>query len=153
MAGFERAFRKFLSGLYVITVRDGDRVNGMTAAWAMRASFKPPLVAVSIGKTRYSHDMIKRAGAFAVNVLAEGQVETGRHFGRSSGRDTDKFEDMDFDTAHTGAPLLKGVAAYLDCTLWGASDAGDHTIFIGEVKAAEVFRGKEPLPYRREDFF
>lgn len=153
MAGFDRALRKIQSGVYVITVKDGERINGMTAAWAMKASFKPPLVAVSIGKTRYSHGLIRNAGSFALNVLSVGQVEVGRRFGFKSGRNTDKFEGLKYDTARTGAPILGGVAAWLDCTLYGECDAGDHTIFLGEVLEAAHFEGVEPLLFKRKDFF
>jgi len=74
-------FRKVTNGVFIITTKCGDSVNGMTAAWVTRVSFKPPMVSVSIGKTRFSHNLIKKGSVFAVNILKEGQADIGKHFG------------------------------------------------------------------------
>ncbi len=147
-----RAFGKFTYGVYVVGAAHGGRVNALTCAWVMRVSHRPPLAAVAVGKTRFSHDLIARAEAFSVNVLAEGQVELARRFGLVSGRDIDKFADVPYRTAVTGAPILKGVAAWLDCRLVGSFPAGDHTIFVGEV--VEAWAGdKAPLRYDPRDYW
>ncbi len=140
----EEAFAKVVAGVHVITVKAGDRVNGMTAAWVSRVSHVPPLLMVSVGKTRFTHDLIREAGVFCVNVLADGQTELYENFGFSSGRDTDKFKDLEYDTADTGCPVLRDTAAYLDCKLVGECDAGDHTVFIGEAAAADA-SDRKPL--------
>ncbi len=123
MRDFEKAFRKILDGVFVITTKKEDRVNGMTAVWATRASFKPPMVSVSIGKNRYSHDMIKESRVFAVNILSEKQVAQGKHFGFKSGRNTDKFQDIEYTAGKTGSPILKDIAGYLDCKVVNSCDA------------------------------
>ncbi len=152
MSGFEKVFRKIFNGVFVITTKKGDKVNGMTAAWVSRASFKPPLLSVSIGKTRYSHGLIKDSGVFAVNVLSDKQIAAGKHFGFKSGRKTDKFEDIEYETRKTGSPILQDTAGYFDCKVVKACDAGDHTIFIGEVVDAEVNEDNHPLLFKHEDF-
>ncbi|MCR4287014.1 MAG: flavin reductase [Deltaproteobacteria bacterium] len=63
-SGIVEAAKLVSHGVYVITTNHNGRVNGMTAAWVGRASFEPPLVTVAIGKTRFSHDMIKGSGIF-----------------------------------------------------------------------------------------
>jgi flavin reductase (DIM6/NTAB) family NADH-FMN oxidoreductase RutF len=138
MSGFEKVFRKIFNGVFVITTKKGDIVNGMTAAWVSRASFKPPLLSVSIGKTRYSHDLIK---------------DSGEHFGFKSGRKTDKFEGIEYETRKTGSPILQNTAGYFDCNVVKTCDAGDHTIFTGEVVDAEVYEDNVPLLFKHEDFF
>ncbi len=153
MSGFEEAFRKIFNGVFVITTKKGEKVNGMTAAWVSRASFKPPLLSVSIGKTRYSHDLIKDSGVFAVNVLSDKQIAVGKHFGFKSGRKTDKFKDIEYETRKTGSPILPDTAGYFDCKVVKTCDAGDHTIFIGEVVDAEVYENNHPLLHRHKDFF
>jgi len=125
----------------------------MTAAWVTRVSFNPPLVMVSIGKTRFSHELIKKSKVFAVNILKEGQIEIGKHFGFKSGKKIDKFATIPFDTKATGSPILKEIAGYLDCKLISYVEAGDHTIFLGEVIDAGADRKALPLIYRKEDFF
>ena len=153
MSVFEKTFKKVLNGVFVITTKNGDRVNGMTAAWVVRASFKPPLLAVSIGKARYSHELIKESGVFAVNILSDRQIAEGKHFGFKSGRKTDKFSGIEYSTCKTGSPILTGIAGYLDCKVISLCDAGDHTIFVGEVLDAGEYENDGPLLYRHEDFF
>lgn len=149
----EKAFRQIFNGVFVITTKKGDKINGMTAAWVARSSFKPPMVSVSIGKSRFSHNLIKESGVFAVNILSEKQIAEGKHFGFKSGRKTDKFKDIEYVTAKTGAPILKNTAGYLDCRVVNSCDAGDHTIFVGEVIDGEVYETNKPLLYRHDDFF
>lgn len=148
------AQRKIIHGVYVISTRLNDRVNAMTAAWVARASFDPPLITVSIGKTRYSHDMIRESGVFAVNVLGPDNIATGKHFGLKSGRKTDKFAGIPYDTKVTGSPILKDCVAWADCRVVSHHDAGDHTVFIGQVLDGGVLREEvSTLIYDRESFY
>lgn len=148
------AEHRLIHGVYVISTKLGDKVNAMTAAWVGRASFSPPLVTVSIGKTRFSHDMIKASGIFAINVLGTGNIEVGKHFGLKSGRKTDKFADVAYDTKTTGAPILRDCIAWMDCKVISSHDAGDHTLFIGEVLDAGVLSNDaQTLLYDRDNFF
>lgn len=149
----DETFRKVSNGVFIITTKCDDRINGMTAAWVTRVSFKPPLVSISIGKARFSHNLIKKGGVFAVNILKEGQIDIGKHFGFQSGREVDKFATIPYYTKATGSPILKDIAGWLDCKVVGSCDAGDHTIFLGEVVDAWVDMDTTPLVYRREDFF
>lgn len=147
------ALKKLTHGVYVISTKCGDKVNAMTAAWVAQASFNPPLVTIAIGKTRYSHDLIKGGGVFAINVLGREGIPAGRHFGLTTGRKTDKFAHVPYDTKVTGCPVLKDAIAYLDCKVISYHDVGDHTLFIGEVMDGAVLKDEVPLVYRRKDFF
>ncbi len=148
------AERKIIHGVYVISTKLNDKVNAMTAAWVARASFDPPLVTVSIGKARFTHDMIKESGVFAVNVLSPDAIATGRHFGMKSGRKTDKFAGVDYFTSVTGSPLLKDCIAWMDCRVITACDAGDHTLFIGTVLDGGVLsEDAHTLIYDKETFY
>lgn len=147
--------QKYLAhGVYVISTVHEGRMNALTAAWVARASFVPPLITVSIGKTRFSHAMMLGSGVFAVSVLGKDDIEMGRHFGLKTGRKTDKFVGIDYETKVTGSPVLKECIAWLDCRVLSSHDAGDHTIFIGEVLDGGVRReGASPLIYDRDSFF
>jgi len=146
--------KKIIHGVYVISTRLGGRVNAMTAAWVARASFSPPLITISIGKTRHSHEMIKESGVFAVNVLGDDNIDIGKHFGLKSGAKTDKLAGVEYDTKSTGSPILRNCLAWMDCKVTGSLDAGDHTLFIGEVLDAGVLRDDAPtLIYDRDKFF
>jgi flavin reductase (DIM6/NTAB) family NADH-FMN oxidoreductase RutF len=148
------AFSALVHGVYVITTRVGDRLNGMTAAWVSQVSLSPLLLMVSIAPARYSHELIQKSGIFAVNVLTQEQVDLGKRFGYQSGRRVDKFAGLDYTTAVTGAPILPQAHAYLDCKLVNTFPAGDHTLFVGEVVAARILNpGTKPLIFLKEDFF
>ena len=153
MSDFEKAFGKIQNGVFVVTTKHGDKANGMTAVWVARASFKPPMLTVAIGKTRYSHELIKESGVFAVNILSEKQIAQGKLFGFRSGRITDKLKDIEYTTGKTGSPILKNISGYLDCKVVKTCNAGDHTIFVGEVLDAGAYDNNHPLLYKHDDFF
>lgn len=147
------AMRKITHGVYVISTKADDKVNALTAAWVAHASFNPPLVSIAVGKTRYTHDLIKKAGVFAINILGKGGILTGRHFGLTSGKNVDKFLNIEYEVKVTGSPILKDALAFLDCRVVSSFEAGDHTIFVGEVLEAGILKDEDPLVYRRRDFF
>lgn len=153
MAQWDNVLRKIQSGLFIVTTKSGDRINGLTVAWLSRASIEPPMVSVSIGITRYTHELIKESGVFAVNILKEGQTDIAKHFGFHSGKNINKFEKISYEVSSTGSPILKDVAGYLDCKVVRSCIAGDHTIFIGEVIAGGTTPDSNPMLYKHEDFF
>ncbi|MCX5889511.1 MAG: flavin reductase family protein [Deltaproteobacteria bacterium] len=150
----EIAFAALVHGVYVVTTRLEDVVNGMTASWVSQVSLKPLLVMVSIAPSRYSHRLIQESGIFAVNVLDSTQADLGKRFGYKSGRQVDKFAGLAWTTATTGAPILRQAYAYLDLKLKDTCAAGDHTLFVGEVVDAEILHPlAQPLVFKKSDFF
>lgn len=140
-------------GVYVISTKLEERVNAMTAAWLSRVSFSPPLLTVAIGRARFTHNMIMDSGVFAVNILGPGQLALGRHFGMKTGRKTDKFASVEYDVKTTGSPILRDCVAWMDCKVSAHHEAGDHTLFIGEVVDGGVIKKEAPLVYDKESFF
>jgi len=150
----EIAFDALVHGVYVVTTRLEDVVNGMTASWVAQVSLKPLLLMASIAPARYSHRLIQESGVFAVNVLADTQVELGKRFGYKSGRQVDKFAGLEWTTAATGAPILPQAYAYLDLKLRDTFSSGDHTLFVGEVVAARILHPEaQALVFKKSDFF
>ncbi len=147
------AQKKLVNGVTVVSTKLNNRVNALTVAWVSRVSYAPPLLMVSIGKTRHSHDMIKESGVFAVNVLGSESKETAKHFGLKSGKKIDKFEGIEYDTKVTGSPILKDCVAWMDCRVVSHHDAGSHTVFIGEILDGGVTVERTPLVYDKESFF
>ena len=150
----EIAFTALVHGVYVVTTRLEDVVNGMTASWVSQVSLKPLLVMVSIAPSRYSHRLIQESGIFAVNVLDSTQADLGKRFGYKSGRQVDKFAGLEWTHAATGAPILPQAYAYLDLKLKDTCNAGDHTLFLGEVVAAKIQHPQaQSLVFKKSDFF
>jgi flavin reductase (DIM6/NTAB) family NADH-FMN oxidoreductase RutF len=142
---FKKVLARRVSGVAVVTARAGDVIHGMTASAFTEVSLVPPLVLVCAEKTANTHPVIARGGVFALNVLAHDQTALCERF--ASKRDEDRrFAGLDYETGVTGAPLLAGTVATLDCRVRAAHDAGDHVIYVGEV--VDLRRSeRDPLVY------
>ena len=146
-----RVMGHFATGVTIITTRDVDgKPYGLTANALCSVSLDPPLLLVCVDKRAESHPAFGRSGLFAVNVLGLGHEDLSRRFAVSGG---DKFVDVDHRSGVSGLPLLDGALATIECRVVAVHEAGDHTIFIGEVEHLQgdggdpllFFRGK----YRR----
>jgi flavin reductase (DIM6/NTAB) family NADH-FMN oxidoreductase RutF len=137
MSEHQDNLRAMSYGVYVVASKSGDRVNGLTVAWASQVSLKPPMVAVAVDKRWYSHELLSRGEHFTVNVLADDQVPLGKHFGSSSGRTIDKLGGVEWEPGANSVPKLAGCRAWIECRKIDAVSTGDHTLFIGEVVASE----------------
>jgi flavin reductase (DIM6/NTAB) family NADH-FMN oxidoreductase RutF len=142
------------TGVSVVTVRSGDKINGMTAAWITQVSFKPAMIAVSIAPQRYTHGLIEKSGYFCINALPVESKDVAKHFGFKSGRKTDKFKGMRYTNALKGSPVLESAYAYIECEVVHTYEAGDHTLFIGKIiDSAELKENANPLILKWNDFF
>jgi len=148
----DRVFDLMARGVVVITTCLGEKLNGMSACWVSRSAEQPFLLMASIWKKNFSHDLIKKSGVFAVNILRSDQVDVARYFGKQSGRDVEKFSQIAFKTGKTGSPILIDCMAYLDCKVVGEIDSGDHTIFLGAVQEANFLIQGETLLFNRRDY-
>lgn len=133
------ALRMIPYGLYVLTGEAGDgRVAAATVNWATQASFAPPLVAVGVKADSGAHDVIKESGSFALNVLGKDQQDLAFTFFKSLEREGDTIGGQSFSAGVTGAPVLAGTPAFVECKLVDTVEKGDHSVFIGEVVEAGV---------------
>ncbi len=147
-ATFKRGLAHWASGVSVVTLRGPGGDHGMTASAVCSVSLDPPLVLVCVKKGNRTHGLLKDAGGFCINILAEGQADLSNRFagwGWPEGRD--RFEDLECGRAQaSGAAILPGVLAALDCTLHAVHDGGDHDIFLGEVQAVHGAEAEGPRP-------
>ncbi|MFE4107099.1 flavin reductase family protein [Almyronema epifaneia] len=138
--------RKIPHGLYICGVKSGDDVNGFTASWVMQASFQPPLVVNCVKNDSTSHAMIKSSGVFTLSFLEAGQKEIAQNFFKPLRRVGNKFEDIEFYLSpETGCPVIKDSLGYIACSVVGAVEKGDHTVFVAEVIGANLHQEGEPL--------
>ncbi|MFH0932903.1 MAG: flavin reductase family protein [Nitrospirota bacterium] len=128
----------------LITSRLEDKINIMTAAWQMPVSFSPALIAVSIDRERFSHRLILKGREFVMNIPHVGMMKEVLCCGTQSGKDIDKFKACKLTpvNAHkVKTPLIEECLGNIECKLYSIHEAGDHTIFVGEVVAASVKEG------------
>ena len=142
---FRSALARWGSGVAIVTAAAGDRIHGMTVSAFSSVSLDPPLVLVCADKTSNTLGVIHEGGVFAVNILAAGQRELSNKFASKTDEHL-RFEGVAWRPGRTGAPILEGALAALDCRVEAAHDAGDHVIYVGRVEAVEVTHG-EPLVY------
>ncbi|MBW2992079.1 flavin reductase family protein [Candidatus Woesearchaeota archaeon] len=127
----------------LVTSRDKGKDNVMTLSWHSPASFNPELYTIYVGKTRYSYEMIKNSKCFCVNFISKDDSELALTAGRKSGRDVDKFKEIEKEECkEIDCPRVKKALAYMECKLIDEFEAGDHAVFVGKVvKKEEVKRG------------
>ena len=135
-----KALFKLGYGVYVVTSKKGDLIDGQIANALIQVASEPPTVAVSINKNNLTHAFIKESRVFAASVLCEETPLTFiGQFGFKSGRDTNKFEGINYKTGETGAPvILDNAVSYLEARVTKEMDVGTHTIFVGEVVNADI---------------
>lgn len=124
----------------------GGRYNPITLGWVMQTSIDPPMLAISIGKTRHSLQAVRTAGEFVIALPSELQEAETMLFGTKSGRDIDKLAEASAEThpAKTiDCVLLAEAVANFECRLVGKLETGDHVIFVGQVLCSHV--NDEPL--------
>jgi flavin reductase (DIM6/NTAB) family NADH-FMN oxidoreductase RutF len=143
----KQVFARWATGVTIVTARAGERVHGMTVSAFTEVSLDPPLVLVCADKSSDTHGVIAEGGVFAVNILAEDQQALSNRFA-SKQDEHRRFEGIACETAATGAPLLPGTLAALDCRVAAAHEAGDHVIYIGRVQALRRAE-RPPLLYYR----
>jgi len=143
-----RVMGHFATGVTVVTATDAElgQPFGLTANAVASVSLEPPLVLACVEAGSDTHPRIRAAGAFAISVLAADQEALARRF--AGGEAADKFRDVAYRREVTGAPVLEGALAWVDCRLWAEYPGGDHTIFVGEVVAGDA-RAGEPLIFFR----
>jgi len=140
--------RRFAAGATVVTVAGDEGYLGITVSAFCLVSLEPALILVSIHEDSQALDAITASGAFGVTVLSSRQELLAEIFAGRAPRPDLAFSGIPHRTLLTGAPILDGGLAWLDCRLDRALPAGDHTLCIGAVVAAGVAEGQDdPLLY------
>jgi flavin reductase (DIM6/NTAB) family NADH-FMN oxidoreductase RutF len=147
---FRAALGRFSSGVTVITVETptGD-VHGMTASSFCSVSLRPPLVLVCVDHLAETYLHVQERGRFGVSILKEEQEALSEFFADPERNpDAARRLDIRYSQMKSGMPIVANTLANLDCTVVEAHAAGDHTIFVAEVKEVSVAEGL-PLLYFR----
>lgn len=144
-----QVFSHISYGLYVVTSCLRDKLNGQIVNTVLQVTSEPPRVAVIINKNNLTHEFILGSGAFGATVLDTSTPMTFIGlFGFKSGRTEDKLSKVQYILGTTGVPLITdhGISI-LEAKVIDQVDVGTHTLFVGDVVAAEVIRSGEPLTY------
>ena len=137
--------RKITQGMYVLTTNDGGCI---VDAVSQISSGDNPLVAVSVMKSNYTNEVMKKNSKFALSVLGTNvNPEIIKTFGFNSMRDINKFENTE-TTLIEDINVINNSLGYMLCEKVDTIDNDTHTLFIGKIIEADVYEDKEPMSYQ-----
>jgi len=147
---FRAALGRFASGITVVTVETAERdVHGMTASAFCSVSLRPPLVLVCVDHLAETYLHLSEHERFGVSVLKEEQEALSEFFADPERNPDAAYRlGVEYRNMNSGTPVLREALANLDCWKVDAHAAGDHTIFVAEVREIALGEGA-PLLYFR----
>lgn len=146
---FRKALGGFPTGVTVVTTKGaGDQPPiGVTVSSFASVSLDPPLVLFCLDRKNVDLPTFLANGSFAVNILREDQRELSIRFAARAIES--KFADIEYTLWDSGAPILAGCLANLECRIERTHEEGDHILFIGHVTRLEYSQAGQPLAYWR----
>ena len=141
------AMRSWATGVAVMTTVCGDDRGGITVNSFTSLSLDPPLVLVNVAKDNPLHNMFQQCRVFGLSLLGEAQEEISNLFAGFGKRVEDKFAQVETFSLTTGAPLIDGSIAYLDCEVFSLLKLPQSVLIIGEVVDGRSQENKNPLLY------
>lgn len=151
-AKLAEALAEIATGIYVLTVSEGQLRHGMSSSWVTQVSGEPPLIIAAVDTRHFSHGIVERQGVFGLNVVGGNGKELEDYFFSAAARKPDNLAAFAYELGETGVPLLKLAMAVFECRVVGSYPAGDHTLFVASIVRAEVRERDRPvtsldLPY------
>ena len=145
----KKALYKLSYGVFMLSTRDGETVNGCITNTCMQVANSPTRIAIAVINTNYTCDLIKKSGVFALSLLDQTcSYELIKHFGFQSGREVNKFENLQMPVDVNGIPYMGWQAcAVISGKVISSQDLGSHTLFIAEVEDAKLLNDNAPLTY------
>ncbi|WP_321446758.1 flavin reductase family protein [uncultured Cohaesibacter sp.] len=141
---FRKALGRFATGIAIVTTMDDkDAPMGLTVNSFNSVSLDPPLVLWSLDKSSNQMDAFCNSGFYGVSILAHDQQMASNLFAAMA---EDRFEKVEWSAGQTGAPLIDGALARIDCKTEQIIEGGDHVILLGRVIDVAVSEG-DPLLY------
>jgi len=147
---FRAALRLVPEPVAIVTTSHDGQNHGLTATAFASVSAEPPQILVCVNERATSWGLIKNSGCFAVNFLSTAHHDFAQAFAKS-GEKAEHFNSPHWKTLETGAPVLIGAVAALDCILESQQHVGTHLILVGRVVEIALGEG-DPLMYRAGGF-
>lgn len=140
----------------LVTCRHKGKDNIITMDWHTPLSFNPMIYAISVGKTRYSLELIKNSKVFVVNFMSKKFEKEILFCGRNSGRNCDKFAQTGLtkeESEKIDCPRIREALGFLECKVLQLIEVGDHVLFIAEVINSGLKKHGKRLFHLHEDQF
>lgn len=145
----QKALRDLSYGLYIVSSFLDEKMNGQIANTVFQISGEPCTIAISINKSNLTHEYIEKSKVFSVSVVEEeADLKFIGLFGFRTGRDIDKFASVGYKRGVTNCPIVTdNTLSFMEAKVINSIDVVTHTVFIGEVIAADILKQGIPLTY------
>jgi flavin reductase (DIM6/NTAB) family NADH-FMN oxidoreductase RutF len=147
------AMRAWSAGVTVVTAIHEGNKHGMTVNSFTSISLEPAIVTVSLQASTRTQELVSKSRAFGLTMLSIEQTKISDLFAGRTPEIEDRFADLATETLVTGAPLIVGGLAWLDCRVMETYDAGMNILYIAEVLAAHSAGDGEPLMYHNRKYW
>lgn len=147
-----QAMRFWVTGVTVVTAAHQGVQHGMTVSSFTSLSLTPAQVLVSLAQNTRTHDLVARSRCFGISILSASQQDVSDRFAGRIEDEQNRLTGLETFVLSSGAPMIAGGLAHLDCHVVTTLGSGTHTIFIGEVLAAKNVEDGEPLIYFNRDY-
>ncbi|WP_437191736.1 flavin reductase family protein [Planctomicrobium sp. SH527] len=135
---FGKMLGRIPSGLFILTARgpNGEE-TGMLASWVQQSGFEPPSLTVAVNSKRYLLDWLGQGATVALSQLGDSQKQLLGHFGKGFEPGVPAFEGLAVDRSPSGLPVLSDSLGWIEGSIAGSLDAGDHVVLLVQVATAE----------------
>jgi flavin reductase (DIM6/NTAB) family NADH-FMN oxidoreductase RutF len=147
-----QAMRRWTSGVAIVTAQHQGVRHGMTVNSFTSVSLQPPVVLVTLEQTTRTHALVTASGVFGVTILSSRQQALSQCFSGHDCDQEDRFTGLETHSLVSGAPMIAGGLAYLDCRVLARYASGNSTLFIAEVLAAQPGEINPPLIYLNRQY-
>lgn len=137
--------RKITQGMYVLTTKDGGCI---VDAVSQISSGDNPLISVAVMKSNYTNELLKQNSHFVLSVLGyDVNPKIIKTFGFNSMRDINKFENIE-TTQIDNINIINNSLGYMYCEIIDRIDNDTHTLFIGKLIEADIYKDEEAMSYQ-----
>ena len=136
-------------GMFIVSSNKDKALNGQIANTVFQITSEPVTIAISINNKNLTHEFIKSSGTFGVSILSEeATLPFIGKFGFKSGRNEDKFKDVNFKVMPSGCPIVTDYSvAYIEAKVINCFDCLTHTLFLGQMTDSEMIKPGKPMTY------
>lgn len=145
------ALGRIPSGIFILTVIKDGISTGMLASWIQQCSFKPPRVSIAVQPGREIAKLLEPGVVCTVNILESSQTDMVAHFGKGFALGDDAFQGLDVQRHQGRAPILSEALAFLECMVVERFPAGDHDLYLAEIKAGNLLDEGQPMVHIRKN--
>jgi flavin reductase (DIM6/NTAB) family NADH-FMN oxidoreductase RutF len=146
------SMRSWPTGVSIVTSQFESHRHGMTVNSFASVSLEPPIVLFTLAHVTRTYSLVIQSGIAAITLLSEDQSLTSDHFAGRVPEDSDRFAGLETFQLVTGAPLLAGGLAFLDCRVRATHPFEHSTLFLMDVVAAQPAAGGRPLLYFNREY-